>query len=86
MEGSQYGVAKDLLSSATFVSMVQAACLGNGNYTTLLRPIDGSRLRGVFRQSQMRARLIVVLNVASQNPPQRRLVPHNDVIQAVVRQ
>src|SRR5215472_13270878 len=31
----------------------------------------------------MRARLLVVLKIASQNPPQRRLVPHNDVIQAL---
>ena len=47
---TQYRVAKDLLSSAPFVSMVQAAYLRNGNDTTILRPIDGSRLRGVFRQ------------------------------------
>jgi hypothetical protein len=38
------------LSSAPFVSMVQAAHLRNGNDTTVLRSIDGSRLRGVFRQ------------------------------------
>jgi hypothetical protein len=31
----------------------------------------------------MRARLLVVMKIASQNPPQRRLVPHNDVIQAL---
>ena len=41
---------EDRLSSAPFVSMVQAAHLGNGNDTTVLRSIDGSRLRGVFRQ------------------------------------
>jgi hypothetical protein len=29
--------------------MVQAAYLRNGNDTTILRSIDGSRLRGVFR-------------------------------------
>ena len=46
----KYGVAKDLLSRAPFVSMVQAAHLRNGNDTTVLRPIYGSRLRGVFRQ------------------------------------
>jgi hypothetical protein len=42
--------AKDGLSSAPFVSMVQAAHLRNGNDTSVLRSIDGSRLRGVFRQ------------------------------------
>src|ERR1043166_5620021 len=31
----------------------------------------------------MRARLLVVMKIASQSPPQRRLVPHNDVIQAL---
>src|SRR5215470_16882506 len=31
----------------------------------------------------MGARLLVVLKIASQNPPQRPLVPHNDVIQAL---
>src|SRR5215467_11380977 len=31
----------------------------------------------------MRARHFVVLEIASQNPPQRRFVPHNDVIQAL---
>src|SRR5215831_6263402 len=31
----------------------------------------------------MRARLLVVLKIASQNPPQRPLVPHDDVIQAL---
>ena len=46
----KYGVAKDRLSSAPFVSMVQAAHLRNGNDATVLRSIDGSRLRGVFRQ------------------------------------
>ena len=50
MERAQYGVAKDLLSSATFVSMVQATYLRNRHDTTLLRSIDGSRLRRVFRQ------------------------------------
>jgi len=45
------GVAKDRLSSAPFVSMVQAAYLRNGNDDiTVLRSIDGSRIRGVFRQ------------------------------------
>ena len=43
-------VAKDRLSSTPFVSMVQAAYLSNGNDTALLWSIDGSRLRGVFRQ------------------------------------
>jgi hypothetical protein len=43
-------VAKDRLSSAPFVSMVQAAYLSNGNDTAILWSIDGSRLRGVFRQ------------------------------------
>src|SRR6266849_6316749 len=31
----------------------------------------------------MRARPRVVMEIASQNPPQRRLVPYNDVIQAL---
>src|SRR6266849_10327086 len=31
----------------------------------------------------MRARLLVVMKIASQSPPQRRLLPHNDVIQAL---
>src|SRR5256885_17073783 len=31
----------------------------------------------------MRARLLVIMKIASQSPPQRRLVPHNDVIQAL---
>src|SRR6266852_9522242 len=31
----------------------------------------------------MRARPLVVMKTASQSPPQRRLVPHNDVIQAL---
>src|SRR5215471_12009118 len=31
----------------------------------------------------MCARLLVVMEIASQNPPQRPLVPHNDVIQAL---
>src|SRR5215467_7539081 len=31
----------------------------------------------------MRTRLLVVLKIASQNPPQRPLVPHHDVIQAL---
>src|SRR5215469_17298837 len=31
----------------------------------------------------MRARLLVVLEIASQNTPQPGLVPHNDVIQAL---
>src|SRR5215470_12406142 len=31
----------------------------------------------------MGARLLVVLKIASQNPPQRPLVPHNDVLQAL---
>src|SRR5262249_38773308 len=31
----------------------------------------------------MRARLLVVMEIASQNPAQRGLVPHNDVIQAL---
>jgi hypothetical protein len=44
------GVTKDLLGSASFVSMVQAAYLRNGNDTTVLRSVYGSRLRGVFRQ------------------------------------
>jgi len=46
---ARYGVAKRL-SSPPFVSMVQAAHLRNGNDTTVLRSVDGSRLRGVFRQ------------------------------------
>ena len=50
MERAQYGVAEDPLSSATFVSMVQATYLRNRNDTTLLRSIHGSRLRRVFRQ------------------------------------
>lgn len=77
MERTKYSVAKDRLGSAPFVSMVQAAHLRNGNDTTVLRSIDGSRLRGVFRQVQMRARILVVMKIASQSPPQRRLVPHN---------
>jgi hypothetical protein len=47
-ERTTHNVAKDRLSSATFVSVVQAAYLRNGNDTTVLRSIDGSRLRGVF--------------------------------------
>jgi hypothetical protein len=47
---TKYDVAKDRLCSAPFVSMVQAAYLRNGNETTVLRSIDGSRLRGVFLQ------------------------------------
>ena len=49
-ERTKYGVAKDPLSSAPFVSMVQAAHLRNGNDTTVLRSVYGSRLRRVFRQ------------------------------------
>ena len=47
---TKYNVAKDRLSSPPFVSMVQAAHLGNANDTTVLRSIDGPRLWGVFRQ------------------------------------
>ena len=49
-ERTKYDIAKDRLSSAPFVSMVQAAHLRNGNDTTVLRSVNGSRLRGVFRQ------------------------------------
>jgi hypothetical protein len=42
MERTKYGVAKDRLSSAPFVSMVQAAHLRNGNNTTVLRSIGGA--------------------------------------------
>jgi hypothetical protein len=45
-ERTSHNVAKDRLSSALFVSMVQAAYLSNGNDTTILRSIHGSRLRG----------------------------------------
>jgi hypothetical protein len=31
----------------------------------------------------MRVRLLVVMKITSQSPPQRRLVPHDDVIQAL---
>jgi hypothetical protein len=48
-ERTKYDVVKRL-GRAPFVSMVQAAHLGNGNDTTVLRSIYGSRLRGVFRQ------------------------------------
>jgi hypothetical protein len=48
-ERTKYDVVKRL-SSVPFISMVQAAHLGNGNDTTVLRSIYGSRLRGVFRQ------------------------------------
>jgi hypothetical protein len=50
IERTKYGVAKDRLSSAPFVSMVQAAHPRDGNDTTVLRSIDGSRLGGVFHQ------------------------------------
>jgi hypothetical protein len=49
-ERTKYNVAKDRLCSAPFVSMVQTAHLRNANDTTVLRSIDGPRLRGVFRQ------------------------------------
>ena len=44
---AKYGVAKDRLSSAPFVSMVQAAHLSNDNDTTVLRSVYASRHRGV---------------------------------------
>ena len=47
---TKYDVAKDLLCSAPFVSMVQAAHLRNSNDPTVLRSVYGSRLRGVFLQ------------------------------------
>ena len=49
-EHTKCDVAKDRLSSAPFVSMVQASRLRNGNDTTVLRSVYGSRLRGVLRQ------------------------------------
>jgi len=49
-ERIKYGCREDQLSSAPFVSMVQAAHLRDGNDTTVLRSVYGSRLRGVFRQ------------------------------------
>src|SRR2546426_11080377 len=49
-ERTKYDVAKDRLSSAPLVSMVQAAHLRNGHDATVLRSVYGSRVRGVFRQ------------------------------------
>ena len=48
-ERTKYDVVKRL-GRAPFVSMVQATQLGNGNDTTVLRFIYGSRLRGIFPQ------------------------------------
>ena len=47
---TKYSVAKDRLSSASFVSMVQAAHLRNGNDTTVLWLVHRSGHRRIFGQ------------------------------------
>src|SRR5579864_2906757 len=74
---------KARLGGASLVSMMQAAHLRNLHNKTVLRLVDGSRLRRTFGQCQMRARFAVVMKVASEGLPQRPLVPHNHVVQAL---
>ena len=71
------------LGGASLVSMMKSAHLRNFHNKTVLRFVDGSRLRRIFGQGQMRARFAVVMKVASEGLPQRPLVPHNHVVQAL---
>ncbi len=49
----------------------------------LVRWLNGSRVRGIFPESQMRPEVVIVREVAPNKPAQVLLVEHHHVIEAV---
>jgi hypothetical protein len=62
--------------------MVQAPHLGEGDDLTSVRPLDRSRLWGIFVQSQVRPTSVVVREIVLEQTVQVSPVEHDHVVQA----
>ena len=63
--------------------MMQPTNLQNGDHLALGWTLDSAWHRRVAFQREMRARSVIVLEVARQNPPQVSLVEHDQVVEAL---
>ena len=63
--------------------MMKTAELRNPNDAPDFRPLDGSRLRRIFGQRQVRPRLVVVRHERFHMPVQRSFPEHDHVVQTL---
>ncbi len=63
--------------------MMQASNLGNCDNVSLMGRRRSARDRRIFRQSQMRSRLIVIDEIVFQDPAQMPFVEDDHVIKAL---
>jgi len=71
------------LSGASLISVMQSADLRNRYHSPLFRRFHCPGLRGVFAQGQMRTGPLIVGKIIVQRSPQRSLIPHDHVVQAL---
>jgi hypothetical protein len=71
------------LGGAAGVAVVQTADVRNGQHLAQFGRLDFTRNRRVSVQGQMRAMVVIILDVSRQDSHQVRLVKHDHVIQAL---
>jgi len=62
---------------------METSDFGDLDHGTQFRRLNRSRLRRVLTQGQMRARLLIVLEIGPQSPSQKSLIEDHDVVQAL---
>ena len=69
------------LRRAADVAVVESADLRQRNDLTMRWRLDSARFRGVFVESQVRARAVIVADVIAETTPQVSLVEDDDVVE-----
>jgi hypothetical protein len=71
------------LGGEALVAMVKPADLRNRDDLAAVRLLDGSSIRAVFVERQMRTGALVVVDIRGKNAAQMALVDHNDMVRRV---
>ena len=71
----------DFSGRPSFVAMVKPANLRQLDHGAEFRGLNRRRFRRIFAQRQMRPRALVVVDLRIQDPLQRRVLEHDDVLQ-----
>ena len=80
-ENTSFQSENNSSSRPPFVAVMQSANLRQFNDRPQFRRLNQSGLRCIFLQRQVRARLVVIIEVRFERASQRRFVEHDEVVQ-----